>query len=122
MTSNSEISFLDRAARVASTSTERQKHGCVIVKGGRVISVGVNTFRNHPNNVSNPDRESSFHAEINTMRGLDVSGSTVYVARVNNRGQAKLSKPCLECYKALKEAGVKRIIWTENNGRIGSIT
>ena len=122
MSSNSEISFLDRAGRVAGTSTERQKHGCVIVKGGRVISVGVNTFLNHPNVVSNPDRESSFHAEINAIRGLDVSGSTVYVARVNNRGETKLSKPCLECYKSLKEAGVKKIIWTEDNGRIGSIT
>lgn len=112
--SNRDRVHLERAMRLASTSSERYKHGCVVVKGGRVIGVGVNTYRNHPNNVTNPHIEASVHAEVNAIRGLDVEGATIYVARVNNAGVPRMSKPCNECRGILAYAGVKRVVWTEN--------
>lgn len=113
--SNRDRVHLARALRIASTSTERIKHGAVVVKSGRVISVGVNTFRNHPNTVSDPEHESSYHAEINAIRGLDVEGATIYVARVNRMGHSRMSKPCNACRGALAYAGIKRVVWTEDN-------
>lgn len=115
--SNRDRVHLARALRVASTSTERIKHGAVVVKSGRVIGVGVNTFRNHPNTVSDPEHESSYHAEINAIRGLDeasVAGAVIYVARVNRMGHSRMSKPCNACRGALAYAGIKRVVWTED--------
>lgn len=114
MISEKDRAHLNRAIKIAYTSTERQRHGCVIVKGGRVISVGVNTFRNHPLFVSDPNRNSSYHAEINAMRGVEVRGATVYVARISRNNSPVLSAPCIFCMHAIMKSGAKRIVWTTN--------
>ena len=114
MISEKDRAHLNRAIKIAYTSTERQRHGCVIVKGGRVISVGVNTFRNHPLFVSDPNRNSSYHAEINAMRGVEVKGATVYVARISRNNSPVLSAPCIFCMHAIMKSGAKRIVWTTN--------
>ena len=114
MISEKDRAHLNRAIKIAYTSTERQRHGCVIVKGGRVISVGVNTFRNHPLFVSDPNRNSSYHAEINAMRGVEVKGATVYVARISRNNSPVLSAPCVYCMHAIMKSGAKRIVWTTN--------
>ena len=114
MISEKDRAHLNRAIKIAYTSTERQRHGCVIVKGGRVISVGVNTFRNHPLFVSDPNRNSSYHAEINAMRGVEVKGATVYVARISRNDSPVLSAPCIFCMHSIMKAGAKRIVWTTN--------
>lgn len=91
------------------------KHGSVIVKGGRVIGTGYNKDRNHPTIVSSEHikTDCSVHAEIDALKkAKDVNGATVYIARVNRRGQARDSRPCNRCYAALKTNGVKKIIYT----------
>ena len=124
MISNKDRNFLERAGLVAALSTERQRHGCVITRGGSVLAVGVNTFRNHPNTVSNPSEESSFHAEVNAIRSVvnGVAGATAYVARVNRAGQIRMSMPCIRCYRALEAAGIKRVVWTTNTDEIEEIS
>ena len=91
------------------------KHGSVIVKGGRVISTGINKERNHPRIVSSEHikTDCSVHAEIDALKKVkDASGSTVYIARVNRKGQARDSKPCSRCYSTLRNNGIKKIIYT----------
>lgn len=91
------------------------KHGSVIVKGGRVIATGINKDRNHPAIVSSEHikTDCSVHAEIDAIKkAKDATGATVYVARVNRRGQARDSRPCNRCYSALKSNGIKKIIYT----------
>jgi deoxycytidylate deaminase len=91
------------------------KHGSVIVKGGRVISTGHNKDRNHPKIVSSEHikTDCSVHAEIDALkRAKDANGATVYIARINKRGEARDSRPCKRCYKALLTNGVKKIIYT----------
>lgn len=91
------------------------KHGSVIVKGGRVISTGYNKERSHPMIVSSEHIKDhcSVHAEIDAIkRAKDVSGATIYVARVNRQGKARDSRPCSRCYKAIEEHGIRKIIYT----------
>lgn len=109
--------MLERAKRLAATSTCRNKHGAIIVKGGSVIGVGVNTQRNHPNICSDPQHEASFHAEIMALRSLGVPpvGARIYVARVNNRFEEMFSAPCETCSEALKQAGITKIFYTIGN-------
>lgn len=100
---------------MASQSSCRMKHGSVIVKGGRVISTGVNKERSHPRIVSSEHikQHCSVHAEVDAIkRARDVSGATIYVARVNRRGEQRDSRPCSRCYEAIKESGIRKIVYT----------
>lgn len=115
MTANRTRHYLARAAQVAALSTERQKHGALVVKSGKTLAVGVNRFRNDPNIVTDPKRQASVHAEIavlNALSGVDLRGAAVYVARVNRMGAPMLSKPCEDCEAALIERGVRKVYWT----------
>jgi deoxycytidylate deaminase len=95
------------------------KHGSVIVKGGRVISTGVNKDRSHPKIVSSEHikQHCSVHAEVDAIkRAKDVSGATIYVARVNRRGEQRDSRPCSRCYEAIRKSGIKKIVYTTSEG------
>lgn len=118
--SNKQKSFLNLAARIAETSELSQQHGAVIVKSGRVISVGVNKWRNKSLLGIPSDRPDqyystlSYHAEVDslTRAGHHAVGATIYVARVNQRGEHKFSRPCKNCLLELKKAGIKKIVYT----------
>lgn len=91
------------------------KHGAVIVKGGRVLSTGMNKERNHPKIVSSEHIKThcSVHAEIDALKKAgDVRGATMYIARVNKRGQDRSSRPCDKCYSNIINAGIKKIVYT----------
>jgi deoxycytidylate deaminase len=91
------------------------KHGSVIVKGGRVISTGMNKERNHPRILSSEHikTDCSVHAEIDALKKVrNTNGAIIYIARVNKNGQARDSKPCSRCYSALRFNGIKKIVYT----------
>ena len=123
MLTRTEQRHLERAARIASTSTCRQRHGAVAAIGARIIAVGVNSFRCHPTVASDPKRESSFHAEIAVLRQLREvdSRTTLFVARVAKNGRTALSAPCANCRQALKEAGVKQVIFSVDGDGYGVV-
>lgn len=116
--SNKQKSLLALASRIAETSELPQKHGAVIVKSGRVLSVGVNKWRNK--NVASTDGEYNphltYHAEIDALNHFDdVSGSTIYIARIGKNGEHRFSRPCNRCLIALNRAGIKKIIYTTHD-------
>lgn len=114
--SRSQRSFLDVAVRMAESSEVSFKHGAVIVRGGSVLSVGVNKWKNPlkpevPVVEYNPN--VSIHAEVDALsRCSDPRGATIYIARVNKKGEERMSRPCINCEEALVEAGVKKVIYT----------
>lgn len=89
--------------------------GSVIVNNGNVLSWSTNRFRNHP---SINHYHASYHAEMAALRKClkAAKGGTVYIARVNNAGDPRLAKPCFSCLKGLTDAGVARIVFTNNEG------
>lgn len=98
---------------IASQSTCRQKHGAIIVRGGRVLAVGVNRDRNNPRVLSNPKDNCSIHAEVAAIRsGGNVAGGIIYVARTNRAGKPLLSRPCDSCHDSIHAAGLKRVVYT----------
>jgi deoxycytidylate deaminase len=105
---------MDQAVNVARLSASRQRHGALIVKGGRVLAVGINSDRNHPSVCSDPRQQASICAERAAIRacdGLDLRGAIIYSARVTKRGVG-LARPCERCEAAILEAGIKRVFWT----------
>jgi deoxycytidylate deaminase len=116
--SNSEQAYLSVARYFATKSKSNKKHGAVVVKSGRVLGTGYNKDKNHPLFVS-PEhikKHCSRHAEVEAIRDAraDVAGATLYVARVNNDGVDRYSKPCNLCEEVIKESNIKRVIYTES--------
>lgn len=108
-----ERRLLARAVEISKQSTCGYRHGAVIAAGNRVLAIAVNTDRNHPEVCSDPKTEAAYHAEINALkqlRGVNLSGATLYSARTNRRGQPMLAKPCGRCQTAIEEAGIRKVI------------
>jgi len=110
-----DVYFLHKAMGVAMTSQEHHKHGCIITKGSKILSWGINSRRNHPRICTHAPTEAGIHAEVAAIKKIqgELKGAKLYVARTNNFGQPLLSKPCKACECAIKEAGIKKIVWTE---------
>lgn len=115
--SKKQKSFLNLAIRLAETSELAQQHGAVIVKGGSVLSLGVNKWRNksvNPPVDGSYNPHLSYHAEVDAINhaNSDLNGATVYVARIGKDGTPRFSRPCSRCTQALKAAGVKKVVYT----------
>jgi deoxycytidylate deaminase len=113
--SRKQRSLLDLAVRTAEASDVTQKHGAVLVKGGRVLSVGMNKWRNRDMilTVNEYSDALTTHAEQDALsRVKDARGAVIYIARVGKAGEERMSRPCEACAKALMDAGVKQIVYT----------
>lgn len=99
------------ARRAASFSTLRQRVGAVISSRNRILSVGCNKRKTHPQSPS----KWSIHAEVDALLGLPrevLNGSTVCVVRLTKRGLLAMSRPCAGCVGILLEAGVSKVIFS----------
>ncbi len=96
----------------------------VITKGGRVLSMG----HNNKNRLSFPFKSengysslSGMHAEYDAIRKLfkfQLKDSTIMVFGFNRKSNNPiLSKPCKACMNAIKEVGIKKIIYFDKQGK-----
>lgn len=92
------------------------------ISGGKPICVGVNSLRYIRG-------KSTFlcstHAEIHLIKkmGKRIRGCKIYVYRFNNSSAAdarevKSAKPCMLCQHELKNAGVSRVYYLNDEGRV----
>ena len=111
--------YMELAKRLAEQSDYGKfKHGAVLVQGGSVLNCSYN--KDNYNSFGSRFRDidkgtATLHAEIGCVLGIPrpkTTGATVYVARVNNFGEEKISKPCQMCQNVLKHVGVRRVIYT----------
>lgn len=114
--SHKDKARLALAMKVAAMSKCVTKHGAALYRGGSVLALGINTERNDHDFVEKSKILDicSTHAEMSALsRVKDAKGATIYVARVNRAGEARMSRPCAKCYRALEAAGVRRVVYTE---------
>lgn len=109
--------FLLRATELAKLSACRFKHGAIIVKNGNPLGVGINYTVNDPTILDDDTAldHAAVHAEIaaiNSCRKANLRGAVIYVARVNRKGEQRMSKPCPRCQKVLDERGIRKIFYT----------
>ena len=114
--SRKQKSLLNLAVKVAATSDLAQRHGAVIVKNGRVLALGVNKQKNADINAPhalNAPEYFTVHAEADAInRARNIKGATIYIARVNKRGEERLSRPCDSCAETIRKAGIRTVIYT----------
>ena len=93
----------------ARSPCERLRVGCILVKDKRIIGMGYNGFlpnSEHESIVINDHEQATSHAESNCVAnaaraGVSTLDSTAYVTH----------HPCINCYKLLVSAGVKKIYY-----------
>lgn len=106
---------MDAAIAMAKTSEHKFKVGSAILKGNRIVSLGVNKDKTTPF-IKKIDRYTmcdKYHSEMNAIltAKTDITGSKIYVARKTNTGTL-LSRPCKLCMKLIRGAGIRAIFYT----------
>lgn len=112
---NRDRAMLNRAVGVALTSVVRHRHGAIVFKSGRVLEARSNLFRNSHPTMGIGAFDYTTHAEVAALRGLPqelVTGATVYVARINKKGEPRFSAPCDVCVEYMYQRGIKRVVHT----------
>lgn len=110
--------MLRLARKQALLSTfHRARVGAVVVRGGRVLSVGHNQIR-YTKHIKRPYPES-LHAEqaailklLSKRKLSDLVGSTMFVCRIDRRGIARLARPCANCQNLIDAVGIKEVVYT----------
>jgi len=100
---------------------KRRKVGCVIVKDGRIISMGWNGmpagFPNECENSDNKTRKEVLHSESNAISKLAKS-----LESGKNSELYSTTMPCIDCAKLIVQAGIKEVWYTNdytnNEGKI----
>ena len=131
MISNKSFSFINAAIKEAEKSSIIQKHGCVIVTSGKIISRGYNNHRNQSKD-GFLKNSCTCHAEISAIRNFykfkkydnykfikkNIKNGTIYVVRINNNGNLCSSAPCINCYNIISKVGIKKIVYSDIDGDI----
>jgi tRNA(Arg) A34 adenosine deaminase TadA len=91
-------------------------------KRGKIISQATNSYnKTHPLQKEYADKVNRptkifLHAEIAALVKCRHIPHTIYVSRFFRDGKMALAKPCPVCEMALREAGVKKVIYTTEKG------
>ena len=104
-----------RMARIWAENSycERRQVGALIVRGDAIISDGYNGtpsgFENVCEDENNKTTPYVLHAEANAITKVAKSnnsslGATLYVT----------ASPCIECAKLIIQAGIRRVVYSEN--------
>jgi len=109
-----DIRYLEMARIWATNSyCKRRQVGALIVKGRMIISDGYNGtpsgFENECEDENNHTKPYVLHAEANAITKVAKSnnsseGATLYIT----------ASPCLECAKLIIQAGIIRVVFTDN--------
>lgn len=113
--SSSSHKFFDMARRLSKKSDYFHQLGAVIVKKNDVLGFGYN--KPHKTHPRSNNRFKTIHAELDAIIGLskdDLYGATIYVYREHANGSPANSKPCQYCQMLIKEAGIKKVCYTDN--------
>lgn len=103
------------AIRHAEKSEVRHyKHAALLVKGGRVISIGIN--RNKSGCLGDPLYGlKGWHSELDALLSVDpdmVCGATLYVAGISRGKNVIKSKPCRYCQEFINKYNLKDVYYS----------
>ena len=127
--SNRELNLSNIAINIALESNQNFKLGCIIVKNGKVVCKNCNDERSRLNGKN----FVCIHAEINCIHNLlkyeknyrKLKNYTILVIRVgkDNEGNIVLrnAKPCKYCTESIKKVGLKKIIYSNDDGYLEKI-
>lgn len=123
--STKDVRILQRVADYSNSSNGDFKVAAFLTdKQGNIISKGVNSYtKTHPMQAeyaekSGHEEKIYLHAEIAALVKAKKKPYAIYIARKFKNEEFALAKPCPVCSLALKEAGVKKVVYTTDEGSI----
>lgn len=133
--SNNDIWFMELAIKAATQSDCKFKHGAVITSHGRPLVTAHNmnklipvdhryreAIRRHfcKDAKARRERSDSTHAEAYAIirSATDLRGTTLYSARTTRKGEKRNSCPCPSCWQMIAIAGIKTVLWLDDDGKI----
>jgi hypothetical protein len=104
-------------------SNVNNSHIAFLVKRNKIIRIGWNRKRTHPEISKHPyhDGYVGTHAELDVIlkSGLDnLEDHSIIVLRIDRNGKLNNSKPCLGCRSVLNQFNVKNIFYSNSEGNI----
>ena len=97
-------------------------------KRGRLLAEASNSYKkthplqSHFANLVGLPQKIYLHAEIACLiRSGSAKIHTLHVSRYNKRGDLRNAMPCPVCMAAIKAYGVRRVLYSKNNGDIVEI-
>jgi dCMP deaminase len=108
-----ELAYMDTAERFGALSTAtRLKVGAIVVKDGRIISIGYNGtpsgWDNCCEDEDNKTKPEVSHAEENALGKLAASHESGY-----NAHMYITHSPCLSCAKLIYNSGISKVYYRE---------
>jgi deoxycytidylate deaminase len=88
-----------------------------VYKGRRLIASGFNdSSKTHPRGCGH---NNSHHAEFSAILRAkrvrsNLRGCSIFVVRINRRGEIRFSKPCSDCWAHIENEGLKPF-WSEHD-------
>lgn len=131
--SNKNDKIFSLCLRDAEKSELLHQHGCIAVKGGKIIARGCNTYKNYSSRDMFLNCSCSCHAEINVLRQIYhahkrkerklhkiMKKTTLYVSRISRSEEddgykSNNSAPCMSCTRFIKQFNIKRVVYNLNN-------
>lgn len=104
-----------KAARLSQFYAHRV--GVALFKGANQVSIGFNRFKSHPQNTCF-SQHAEFNSLIKSANKYHPGNLTMYVARLTRTDKISLSKPCSECQKAIWDAGIRKVFYTDHTGEL----
>jgi deoxycytidylate deaminase len=126
--SKSHRAYFNAAKAISELSDYKQKVGCVVVMGHRIISSGCNSQSKCHAVQARLNKENFgyecpgfVHAEIDALRPLlkrrmDLSKASVYVYRQRKDGSLGLARPCGSCMSAIRALNIRNVYYTNEGG------
>ena len=131
MTASERRGFHYAKAAAEMSDFSRAKVGCAVMDKNKVLSVGFNTTKTHPQQkhynqlrIFRDDVSSTpaqLHAEMAAViqlqdADIDWSRADVYVYRIRKDRPYGMARPCPACMGVLRDLGVRRVYYTSDVG------
>lgn len=97
----------------------RYKIAAILVKGGRIIGVGINNNKRKGKTKHEFYGKRAFHAELDLLSKFnpeEIKNATMYVAGINKNNKIILSKPCLHCQQLISMYNLKTVYYCDEAG------
>ena len=119
---------MKHAENISKFSDHRCKIGCVVVNQHKIVGCGHNSDITTHGFQARLDKEyfkcdscGKVHAEIAALiplikSGTDLTNATLYTFRRKKDGSFGMSRPCPRCMKVIKSLGIKKLVYSTEDG------
>lgn len=102
-------------------------HIAFLVKKNKIIKIGWNKKRTHPETAKHPYHEGHVgtHAELDVIlkSGLDsLNNHSMIILRVDRKGRLANSKPCSGCLSLIESYNVDEVFYSDAEGKIEKLS